>query len=428
MYLALWIDDRKDTAQKRIVFCQPLLKRENAAVALLNSQKRDDADSMILSGDDASLNRFAAMVDAADDDWTTTDFERIADAIGIVAEKAGCSVVPFGDRAAQVAAQLVLGAIKRIPKPGLYPRYITKEGKEIWDEVVVQYKKTIDKYRASKEKMWAAAILIYKRVAEKRNVNPFGRDFGKAHRGKMLTELHRRINRGNHKALKAVEQAAGMLAKQQLGTRLTNEKFYEAAQHNKRYYMTTYQVQNVKDAAKAIDFLIEKNWGAGVAGKYVHHAIQLGTDAAQTDVLAEPVRKNRLYYYITTPLTRDMLSILWPTLEDADSQTIMRKLGIMGRKWVKTGTMRALAAATRFLQIHVSDRKAPGIVRVALGRLDLDYLFRTRRELVEIGYPRNVTPRFDLEETSVPVAEIEQAIMREAVRRGLTSLGFEVVD
>jgi|GEM_PF-7043822 len=421
MYLAVWIDDRNDRPHDRIVLVTPLLKRLNAAVALLNSKKREDATSLILSGDQQALNQFAQLVDRADDDWVTENDGQLLDALGVVADKAGCSIVPFDGQDGQVAADVVLAKIKRIPKPGLYPRFITKEGKAIWDEVVVQYKKTLNNYKADKEKMWAAAILIFKRVAGQRDVKPFTKDFGAPHRGKILTETHRRINRGNHKALKAVQKAAELLAKEKLATRLTNEKFYETAHHGGRYYITTYQVLTTVDATRALDLLREKAWGGGAPG-YVHRAVDM-----YTDVLAEPLGKKKLYFYIATHLTSDLMNIMFPSLEDADSQTIMRTLSKAGRQWVKTGTMRAIAAVERSLTIHVSDKKAPHVIRMVLKRLGIDYQFRTRKELLMNDYPRNVGPQFHIE-TAIPVAELERHIMDDAIRRGIMSLGFEVVD
>lgn len=343
MYLAVWIDDGKERPHDRIVLVTPLLKRLNAAVALLNSQKREDATSMILSGDERALNQFAYLVDQADDGWVTSNRDRMVDALGVIAEKAGCSVVPFDGTEGHAAATWEeehrdRPKPKRHPKPGLYPRLITKEGKALWDEVVEQYKATIARFKSDKEKMWAAAILIFKRVAGERGIRPFSKDVSQIDQGKIVTKTHRIINRGNHKALASIEKAAEMLQKEKLAKRLTNEKFYEAANEAGKWYVTTFRVLETPDAKRALQLLAEKAWGMGTGG-YLHRTVD-----TYTDVLAEPMGQNKLYFYVATHLTRDLMSVLFPTLRNADAKTIMRTLSKAGRQWVKTGTMRAIAA------------------------------------------------------------------------------------
>lgn len=340
MYLAVWIDDRKDTPDERIVLVTPLLKRLGAAVALLNSRKRLNADHVILSGDEHSLNRFAELLDNADDEWKSDNNDRLIEALKTVAAKAGCSVVPSDGRPGQIGGAVEVLAVIQKPRAGLYPRYITKEGKAVWDEIVEKYEKTIAKYQEGRnyEKMWAAAIIIYRRVAGAKGIRAFTRDFGQAHRGKILTETHRRVNRGNAKALEATQRATEMLAKEQLGSQLSNEQFYEAAIKKGRYYLVTFRVLKTPDADRAMELLSEKAWGRGAAGHALHRMID-----HYTDVMVEPMGQKQLYFYIMTKLSRDFLEIMWPSLVKADEKTLLRKLGQMGRKWVKTGTMRALA-------------------------------------------------------------------------------------
>lgn len=337
MYLALWLDDSKDAPRERIVMVKPLLKKQTAAVALLNAERRADADSMILSGDIESLNQFAQYVDAADDEWSSHDSTKLLDALQVVAEKAGCSVVPFGDLDGHAAA-MVVAAIKQ-PRPGLYPRLITKEAKPIWDEVLEHYKKTIAKYKKDKERMWAAAIIIFKRVCGQRGVKPFKKDFGEKDKEHVIKHAHQLINRGNFKALKEVAKAAGQLAKEKLAGKLTNEKFFESAEHEGQFYITTFQALNTPDSAAALEYLRQKKWGGGVPGRYLHRAVD-----QYTDIMVEPMGAKKLYFYVATNLTREMLAVLFPTLDGADTQTILRTLSKAGRKWVKTGTMKALAA------------------------------------------------------------------------------------
>jgi hypothetical protein len=423
MYLAVWINDREETPDRRICLCTPLLKRLNAAVALLQSRKRHDADSVILSGDQNQLNRFVELLDEADDDWLADRNDRLVDALTIVAAKAGCSVVPYGSVPDGVTSEMVRAAVKKMPKPGLYPRYITKEAKPIWDDVLEKYKKTLHQYKADKEKMWGAAILIFQRVAHAQQVRPFTRDFGQSHRGKIQTVTHRRINQGNFKALKAIENAAQMLAKQKLAGRLTNEKFYEAAHENGRYYITTFQALTTPDAKRAVQFLLGEHWGGGVPGQYAHRAVDM-----YTDVMAEPLGQKKLHFYIVTHLTRDLMEIMWPGLADKDKQTVLRTLGKAGRQWVKTGTMKAVASTDRTLTVHLNERKARSIVERVLKRLGETYLYRTRAELRVMGYPSHYGPQVHVLDTRLTAVELEGLIMEEAVSRGLGSLGFEVVD
>lgn len=423
MYLAVWIDDREETPDRRIVLCTPLLKRLNAAITLLQSRRHIDADSIILSGDQNQLNNFAGMLDEADDAWLTKHNDRLVDALTIVATKAGCSVVPYGSVPDGVTSGIVRAAVRKEPKPGLYPRFITKEGKAIWDDVLEKYRRTIHKYKGDKEKMWGAAILIYQRVAQQKEVRPFTRDFGESHRGKMKTETHRRINQGNFKALKSIESAAQMLAKEKLAGKLTNEKFYEAAHENKRYYITTFRALNTPNAKQAAQFLLEKHWGGGVPGHAVHRAVDM-----YTDVLAEPFGQKKLHFYIATHLTRDLMEIMFPGLADRDKQTVLRTLSAAGRKWVKTGTMRTVAAVERMLTVHINERSARPIVEKVLKRRGETFFYRTKVELRTMGYPSRYAPQVHVIDTELTATELERLIMEEAASRGLESLGVEVVD
>ena len=423
MYLAVWINDQEDSPHRRICLCTPLLKRLNAAITLLQSQRRKEADSLILSGDQNQLNEFARLLDEADDEWMTRNNERLVDALTIVAAKAGCSVVPYGSVPEGVTSEVAYAEVKKEPRVGLYPRYITKEGKAVWDQVLEKYAKTIGKYKADKEKMWAAAIMIYQRVAQAQNIKPFTRDFGQAHRGKTRTKTHQRINQSNFKGLRAVQNAAELLAKQKLAGKLTREQFYEAAFENKRYHLTTFQTLNTPDPKRAVDVLLDKAWGTGVPGRYAHRAVDM-----YSDVLAEPSGAKKLYFWLQTHLTRDLMEILFPGLADKDKQTVMRMLGKAGRQWVKTGTMKAVAATERFLSVHLNERGARRIVEQVLKRSGETYFHRSRAELRAMGYPSGYGPQIHVVDTTLTVAELERLIMAEAVAQGLTSLGFEVVD
>ena len=425
MYLAVWINDREDTPDRRICLCTPLLKRLNAAITLLQSRKRKDADSLILSGDQNQLNEFAAMLDAADDEWLSSNNDRLIDALTIVAAKAGCSVVPYGNVPEGITSNVVYAEVKKAPRVGLYPRFITKEGKKVWDEVLKKYARTIEQYdeEKDKQKMWAAAILIYQRVANQKEVKPFTRDFGETHRGKMRTKTHLRINQSNFKALNAVKNAANILAKQNLATKLTREQFWEAAHENKRYYITTFQTLNTPDSKQALQVLFDKHWGTGVPGQYVHKEVDM-----YTDVMAEPAKAKKLYFFIVTHLTRDLMSIMFPSLEKADPQTIMRTLGKAGRQWVKTGTMKAVASVERTLIVHINERKARAVVEQVLRRLGATYFFRTRAELRAMGFPSRYSPQVHVIDTELTAQQLEDLIVQEAQRQGLSSLGFEVVD
>jgi hypothetical protein len=415
MYLAIWFDSTKRKPSECLVMVTPLLQKLNAAVAVLKAQKRDDAEGCILSGNEQGLNRFALMVDQADDEWDSTNPERLLDAISIIAEKADCSIVPYDNKPAQVAAKVTT-------RPGVkvYPRLITPEGKKLWDELMVKYQKTIDRYSADKEKMWAAAILIYQRVAHAQGTKPFQKDAGAAHRSKVLTEQHKRINRGNAKALKAVEKAANMLQQAKLGGRLTNEKFWEAAQNGDRYFITTYQVQNSPNPAAALELLADKKWGQ----KY-QHAVYRAVDM-HTSILAEPMGKKKIYYYLATKMPTDVMEIMFPTLEGADPQTILRTLGKAGRQWVKTGTMKAVASVG-LMTIHVNERRAKKIIEKVLKRLAVEYFYRTARELRSMGASRGAAPRFDVYDVPMTAEQVEKQILIEAQQAGLDSLAFEVV-
>jgi len=330
MYVALWIDESKDSANEKIVICKPLLQRLNAALAVLNAEKRKDAPSMIFSGDPERLQRFVQEIEKLDDSLGNIETGVLVDGLARLADYTGVSTVPFPTEA--TAAK----PIRRIPKPGYYPRYITREAKPIWDMVVKQHKKTIDKYKQDKMRMWAAAIVIFKRYAAQEGVAPFSKDasqekFNQA----LINDLHKVINRGNSKALSESERIFEKLYEAGLVARLTTEKFYEVATRNAQYYITTYRWAKLRKGIQPKDVLgwLMLNGYRGQPGKYA----TLWIDQS-TDLLVEPEGKD-VYFYIVTTLTRAQLNTLFELDETADPKKILKRLGTAGRRWVKTGTL-----------------------------------------------------------------------------------------
>lgn len=341
MYLAIWFDKRAPTLPETVILVTPLLRDLNSAVSLLVSRRRRGADSMIVSGDGPQINRFVAQLEESARAWKS--YRAMRESIRLIADRSGISIVPFGKEPARVAA-IVVAKVTKGPKPGLYPRGLDKKARPIWDEVTDNYKKLIKRHGPDKQRMWAAAIILTKRVAADRGVPSFTMDPDKKHRRKMQTEVQRRINRGNAKALQAIERAGGILQSRKLASGLSKEKFYESAEHKGVYYITTFRTMRSKDPAGALDVLME-DWGGGQPGRYAHRPVD-----HVTDVLVEPVGQG-LYFYATTRMTRDSVAILFGVEEGADSREVLRTLSAAGRRWVKTGVMKIVEASASFVAL-----------------------------------------------------------------------------
>jgi len=348
MFLAVWIDETKERVRERVVLCVPAVRTLNGALAILSSDRHDDAPGTIISGDIAVLNRFAKLLHERDRYWQDLNGDLVLRAVERLAKMAGASIVPLDRPPVPSTApppppkkkKQETQAVRREPKQKLYPRHITKEAKKIWDEVLERNKELLKKYKKDKQRMWAAAIFLFQREAADRGISPFTKDPEKeSHQKKMRKEINLRVNRGNALALKAAEQAFDLLAQQKIATSLTGEKFYESAHDGDWYYVTTYRVMKLKAPPKvAMEQLIEQGWGSGQVGRFVHRVVD-----NYTDILAEPVGK-QLYLYLVTRLTRDQLVVLFGFEEDVAAQTVMKRLSQAGRQWVRTGTLVTIAS------------------------------------------------------------------------------------
>lgn len=347
MFLAVWIDESQAAPRDRVVVCVPAVRRLNGAVAVLRSDSHDGALATIISGDVAVLKRFAEALRASED--VDLNGEPLLRAVEHLARSVGASIVPL-DRPPipslappppkpRKAKAVCVVAVMREPAQRLYPRYITRQAKPIWDEVVERNAELLKRYRNDKERMWAAAIFLFQREAASRGVRPFSRDPAKeSHQKKIRREIYKRIERGNALALKATDRAFELLKQADMASSMTAEKFYESAHKDTLYYLTTFRVVKLRvEPNAAMERLIESGWGNGQAGRYVYRVVD-----SYTSVLAEPVGK-QLYLYCVTRMTHDLLVVLFGLEEDADPQDVMRELSVAGRRWVRTGTLVTIA-------------------------------------------------------------------------------------
>ncbi len=334
MYAAVWINPEPERAEGRVVVCKPLLARQNAAVAVLRSEVRDDARSTILSGEHKHLVAFLKNLEKVDGAWAELGDDELIDTINNLAVESDISVVEW--EGTEVQSHVVV-AVRKNPKPKLYPRYITPAGKKIWDSLFDDYKKVINRYKSDKKKMWAAAILLLQRVASQRNVKPFSKDpsYEKT-RSMSQQEINKRANNGNFKALEESERTFDELKKAGLVNRLTKEKFYEVAKHSSRYYITTYRWAKLRKGVQpnaVLRELLATQGYKGRPGKYAHKSID-----AVTDLLVEPEGKD-VYFYLTTFLTHDQVILLFDLDEATSDSKILKLMGKAGRQWVKTGVL-----------------------------------------------------------------------------------------
>lgn len=337
MYAAIWIDSERPSASEKIVVCKPLLEREGAAVAVLTSHKREGAPSVILSGDGERLRHLIGELDSIDDRMDHFSDDELVAAIVKMAEMAKLSSVDFGEGSVEALAWVVL-AIRRIPKPGAYPRFITKRGRKVWDGVVVDHKAVINRFKSDKKKMWAAAIIMYQRACGTLGIEPFTKeDPGQNKVRKMaVNDINRKSNKGNFRALQVIQTFFDELKTEGLVSRLTVEKFYEAAKHRDLYYVTTFQRilprKGVLPSA-IIGKLLTRTGFYGKPGQYAAQGMN-----AVTDLIIEPDGK-AVHCYITTHLSKDQIIILFGLEENVTIAQILKVLGTAGRKWVKTGVL-----------------------------------------------------------------------------------------
>ena len=325
MYAAIWIDDSKKRANEKIVVCHPLLGRLNTAIAVLRSQKRSGAPSIIISGDGTKIGSLIAKLDTADEAWDARTSDQLITEIASAAKSFGLSVVDQGE---------VTAAIRRMPKPKEYPLHITKEAKPVWDMITVEHRDALDQYKEDKPKMWALALILLQRYAKKLNIEPFSKDPDDIKLRRMSAmEFHKRANNGNVKALEIISEAFDYLHTARIAARITGEQFYESAKHKSLYYITTIQIARLNAASpgQAIQSLRMIGWGG--TGKYAHRNIN-----SLTDVLAEPEGKD-LAFFLTTRMTRDEVILLFGFSEDASDDKILKIMSSAGRRWVKTGIL-----------------------------------------------------------------------------------------
>lgn len=338
MYVAIWLDPQPPTADERIVVCTPLLPRQGAAVAILRSRRLADAKSLILSAERSDLIAFLKELDQADDSWNALTDDELVDAIVRKAATMAVSEVDFGELA---AVAFYVTAVRKIPKPGSYPRFITKEAKPLWDDLTVRYRKSLDKFKSDKKMMWAAAVIMLKRLAAEKRVKPFTKDPTEDKVRKMArNEISRRANNGNFKALKEVKEAFKFLKRAGLASALAPEAFLETVKHGDRYYVTTFQQaalpKGVKPSFAINQLLFGRRYG-GKPEKFAHKNID-----NLTDVLVEPKGKN-LHFHLTTSLTRDQVILLFGLDEEVTDAAIRRTLQRAGADWVRTGRLADVA-------------------------------------------------------------------------------------
>ena len=326
MYLALWIDESRERAGDKVICCTPLLNRQNTAVAVLRGSQHAGSDGLIFSGDQQLLSVLVRRIEQATERHPELAEGRLLAAVKWLARDTGASLVEFDASAA------VLAAVK-MPKVGLYPLQITREAKPLWDETLERFGKTIHKY-ADTRRQWAAAIIIFQRLADQHRVKPFKRDPTQDKLGnKMAREVNRRANRGNHRALQLIQDVFD--DNRELLARVGPERFYEAAKNQRLYYVTTVQRLQPKkgvEPGRVIDALMDGGWG-GQRGRYVFKALD-----QYTSVLIEPTGQV-LDAYIATSMTKDLVILLFGLPEDVRETEIIKQLNAAGKRWVKTGVL-----------------------------------------------------------------------------------------
>lgn len=314
MYLVVWLDGQD------VRVCRPMLRRLNAALAVLRSHQHEDAPGMVFSGDPERLRAFCDKLDAMTFGTTVPD---VLHGIHTVARDCRISVV-----------HPVTAKVTTVPRVGSYPRHITKAGQAVWDGMMQKHQDQIRGY-GDKAKQWAAAIILYQRYCQAKGVRPF-RDLKTTEqklREASRDDIRKTIAMGAARAAKVLDDAIEDLGDAVL--RLKDEKFYETAKERRAYFITTqYPVVLARNVTpvEALRRLAERGW-AGVQGREIHRNVD-----RHTHLLIEP-NGRQLRAYVSSMLTRDELILVFDFPEDVTEQALLRGMEKAGRRWVSSGRL-----------------------------------------------------------------------------------------
>ena len=219
---------------------------------------------------------------------------------------------------------------KQSPKRGLYPNYITKKGKKLWDNVLVEFADTISS-QSTKGRQWAAAILFYKQEALKAKIPPFGAKGADVNvRNTMLNSLRRQANTGLKKANKHLSGIFRRLERRgMLDAPVSDVKLAEVGKQGGRYFVMSKRTAKLPGTIKPEWILdeLKKNWKYEISKGAAYNQID-----GVTDILFE-MSKRKVDVYVTTFFTKAQIMVILE-LEKASEDQILKKLKKAGKNWL----------------------------------------------------------------------------------------------
>lgn len=401
MFAVIWINPQGKRATDKIVVCNPLLQRLNAAWAVLQSKAHRGLDSVVLSGDPNQLREFVDALERRAGGLDNLDGAGIIARLKDLAKLADLSTVEFDTRGSsrisgprpkiggplpppnrpgaldidemklpppvwedlldhldeaaddaeaqgdvvtasridQFRSGLLRGeiivALRKSPQVKLYPQHVTKQGKKIWDKVVIEQKAQINQYK-SKEQQWAAALILFQREAAHLGVKPFTIDPNlEGLRKRASKELNSRLSAGNAKASREADGIFKALKARGQASLMTKQQFYEAVWYRGKFYLTTSRTIKLNNSqpGDVLEFLNGRGYDVKLP-LYSHRTLD-----NYTDILFEPQGAQALYCFVTAFISRDNATLLFGLGEDANDNEIVKHLNQAGRRWVKTGTL-----------------------------------------------------------------------------------------
>lgn len=352
-----------------MIVCEPLLKDQNAAVVLLESHAHQDHPAVVLVGAQEALEECISKMEAENGEWSSVG--EVLTGIKQAAKSVKCSVAWERQNEAQsdnrpegpydppdkegvldydlsdededeenpedighpmktIVENTVTAAV-RPPKQGKYPVGINDLAKDLWDNVLKSYKKTIQGYDKPEEQ-WAVAIIIFRRAAARKGLVPFARVLRDPARDAVVRDIAKRIEAANAIAAREVQTTFDKLKAQGLVSRSTKEHFHECVKHKGRFSIVTMRKVTPKKGVApqaVIKTLDEYGYIKGKAWAYRE------LDRS-TEVMWEVQETGSIFVYLKTFLTKDQLIVFLGVDEKSKESELLKDLARVARKWVKT--------------------------------------------------------------------------------------------
>lgn len=213
----------------------------------------------------------------------------------------------------------------RKPEPKSYPRHISLPGKSVWDGMFKDYRDEILRLgKGDNLREWAAAIIIYQRLAKSKNVAPY-----RGHKGLLLDEskkaqklpltLEKARNKGTRELLKVVKI---------LGGQSQDPKYDHPSFQRGTYRFAFYLPIPLK--GKSNKYKAELKKKLVKAGFSSDRRIEKKGDGFS--LVLDPSTREEWNLFLQIPVAEHEARLI---SGKKDRQQILKRLNRLGRKWYK---------------------------------------------------------------------------------------------